>query len=159
MVRMLSLTQYPAKTSVARRSQGLRGFARLMLTIAAAVFLLNSALFPCCEVAAAVLGGHADHGSQSTAAAPASHHAESEHSETPHHSPDAPCDSTLVTGPALVGESAALAPDRSPLGWGIVDAPIVTSITSVNGAEIIALARASPPRSLRFHLRTQRILI
>lgn len=159
LIRMLSLTRYPPRTSQDGRPQGLRGFARVAMLVAGAVFLLNTALFPCCEVAAAVLGGHADSGSPSTAAAPPPPHAEAEHSETPHHGPDSLCDSTLATGPALVGEFEVLAPDRSPLEGFAVDALSVTSLTSVSGSEIIALARASPQRSLRFYLRTQRLLI
>lgn len=156
---MLPLMRYRTRMSEHGPPQGLRGFARVAMGVAGAVFLLNTALFPCCEVAAAVPGGHVEGGSQSTSAAPPHHDSEAQHSEPAHHGPDLPCDNSLVSGPALVGEFEALTPDRSPLAWSAVDAPIVTSHNSAGVPPIIALARASPSRSLRFYLRTQRLLI
>ena len=53
----LSRARSSARTSEAGRPWGLRGFARAGLLVAWLVFWLNTALFPCCEVAAAVLHG------------------------------------------------------------------------------------------------------
>jgi hypothetical protein len=145
--------------SEARRPRGLRGFARVGLVVAWVVFWLNTALFPCCEVAAAVLGGHADNGSRSASAAPPLHHSDATHSEPLDHGPDSPCDYTLISGPALVGEYEGPTPDRSPLEWFAVDAPVATSLTAVNHSTNLALAQAAPPPSLRLCLRTQRLLI
>jgi len=146
--------------SEARQPRGLRGFARVGLVAAWVVFWLNTALFPCCEVAAAVLGGHADNGSQSASAAPPLQHSAATHSEPLDHSPDTPCGTTLISESLLVGAYEVLTPDRSPLKWFAVDAPVATSrLTIVNHPAILALARAAPPPSLRLYLRTQRLLI
>jgi hypothetical protein len=156
---MLSWTRSSAGTSEARRPRGLRGFARVGLVAAWVVFWLNSALFPCCEVAAAVLGGHADNGSRTASAAPPLHHSGATHSEPLDPSPDSPCGFTLISGPPLVGEYEVLTPDRPPLEWFAVDAPVAASLTTVNHSAILALARTAPPPSLRLYLRTQRLLI
>jgi hypothetical protein len=146
--------------SEARR--GLRGFARVGLVVAWVAFWLNTALFPCCKVAAAVLGGHADNGPRSASAAPPLHDSDASHSGPLDHSFDAPCGPcgyTLISGPPLVGEYEVLIPDRSPLEWFAVDASVATSVTAVNLPAHLALARATPPPSLRLFLRTQRLLI
>ena len=146
--------------STARRPRGLRGVARVGLLAAWVVFWLNTALFSCCEVAAAVLGGHVDNGSVSASAALPLQHSAAAQSEPLHQSPDAPCGNILISGPPLVGEHEVLAHDRSPLKWFAVDAPVATSrLTIVNHPAILALARAAPPPSLRLYLRTQRLLI
>jgi len=119
------------------------GFARMGLVAAWAVFFLNTALFPCSEVAAAVFDGRAD----ATHAAPLDH------------GPDAHCASSLGGGPTLVGEHEVLAPDRSPLGWFAIDAPVAASPAAVNHSANLALARAAPPPSLRLYQRTQRLLL
>ena len=142
-----------------RQPQGLRGFARVGLVAAWVVFWLNTALFPCCEVAAAVLGGHADNGSVSASAAPPLQQSADTHSEPLDHSPDSPCGYTLASGPPLVGEYEVLTPDRSPLQGFAADAPVAIIHTAVNSSAILALARASPPPPLRFYLRTQRLRI
>jgi hypothetical protein len=159
LTNMLSLTRSSTRKSDARRPRGLRGFARLGLVGAWVIFWLNTALFPCCEVAAAVLGGHADNGSQSASTASPPHHSDAAHSEPSDHSPDSPCGYTLIAGPPLVGDYKALTPDRFPLEWFAVDAPVATSLTAVNHSAILALARVTPPPSLRLYLRTQRLLI
>lgn len=141
------------------RPRGLRGFARVGLVVAWVVFWLNTALFPCCEVAAAVLGGHADDGSRSASAAPPLHHADATHSEPLDHSPDSPCGYTPISGSALAGEYEGLTPDRPPLEWFAVDVPVATSLTAVDHSANLALARAVPPPSLGFYLRTRRLLI
>jgi len=88
------------------------------------VFWLNTALFPCFEVAAVVLGGHADNGSQSASAASSLHDSNATYySEPLDHSSDAPCGYTLISGPPTVGEHEALTSDRSHLEWLAVDAP------------------------------------
>jgi len=145
--------------SEARRPRGLRGFARVGLVVAWVVFWLNTALFPCGVVAAAVLGGHADNGPRSASAAPPLHDSDASHSGPLDHSLNSPCHYTLIPGPLLVGEYEVLTPDRSPLEWFTVDASVATSVTAVNHPAHLALARAAPPPSLRLYLRTQRLLI
>ena len=142
----------------AERPRGLRRIARAGLIAAWGVFWLNTALFPCCEVSAAILGGHADHASQSASAAPP-HHSDDSHSEPLDHSPDSPCSDLLTSDPPLAGEYGVLTPDRSSLEWFAVDAPVAAAFTTVHRTANFALARASPPPSLRLHLRTQRLLI
>jgi len=144
---------------VVGRPRGVRGLARAGLISAWVVFWLNTALFPCCEVTAAILGGHADHVAQSTSAALPPHHTDATHSEPLDHSPDSPCCETLSSDPPLVGEYEVLSPDRPTLEWFAVDAPVGASFTSLQRAANFALARASPPPSLRPHPRTQRLLI
>lgn len=143
----------------ARRSRGLHGFARVGLVVAWAVFWLNTALFPCYEVAAAILGGHADTVSQSASGAPPLHHPGATHSELLDHSLDLPCGTTLISRPQLVGKYAVLTSDRPPLEWFAADGPVATGLTAVNHSANLTLARAAPPPSLRLHLRTQRLLI
>jgi hypothetical protein len=111
---MLSWARSSARMSVARPPRGLRGFARVELVVAWVVFWLNTALFPFCGVAAAVLGGYTDNGSRSASAAPQLHPSDATHSEPLDHSPDSPCGYTLNSRPPLVGEYEVLTPDRSP---------------------------------------------
>ncbi len=143
----------------AEQPRGLRRVARAGLIAAWGVFWLNTALFPCCEVIAAVLGGHADAAMQSHASAPSSHHTDSTHSELLDHGSDAPCGDTLSANPPLSSEKNERTPERSSLEWFAVDAPVAASFTSVHRNASFAIARASPPLSLRLHLRTQRLLI
>lgn|SRR5512134_2097256 len=145
--------------SEARRPRGLRGFARVGLVVAWVVFWLNTALFPCGEVAAGVLGGHADNGSRSTSAAPPLHDFDATQSEPLDHNPDSQCGDSLISGTSLLGEHEALTTDRSPSEWFAVDAPVASSLIAVNHPANLALARAAPPPSLRLYLRTQRLLI
>ena len=145
--------------SAARRPRGLRGVARVGLLAAWVVFWLNTALFSCCEVAAAVLGGHVDNGSVSASAALPLQHSAAAQSEPLHQSPDAPCGNILISGPPLVGEHEVLALERFPLEWVAIDVPVATILTAVNPSAILALARASPPPPLRLYQRTQRLLI
>lgn len=140
------------------KPRGLRGAARAAMIAAWVVFWLNTALFPCCEVIAAVLGGHADSAMQTSTSAPPSHHSDSTHSDPPHHGPDAPCDETLSANPLLSGENAARTPERSSVEWSAIDAPVNARFAPTR-AESFALARAWPPPLLRPHLRTQRLLI
>ena len=145
--------------SEARRPRGLRGFARVGLVMGWVVFWLNTALFPCGEVAAGVFGGHADNGSRSTSAAPPLHDFDATQSEPLDHSPDSPCGYNLISGPPLVGEHEVQTTDRPPLEGIAVNAPVATSLTVANHSADLALARAAPPPSLRLYLRTQRLLI
>ena len=145
--------------SEARRPRGLRGFARVGLVMGWVVFWLNTALFPCGEVAAGVLGGHADNGSRSTSAAPPLHPSDATRSEPLHQSPDSPCGYNLISGPPLDGHHEVLTTERLHLKWLAVDASVATSVTAVNHPAHLALARAAPPPSLRLYLRTQRLLI
>ena len=143
----------------AKRPRGLRGLARTGLIAAWVVFWLNTALFPCCEVTAAILGGHADSAMQSLSSAPSAHHSDSTHSEPLDHGPDTPCGDTLSADPPLGGEQGVRVPERSSLEWFAVDAPVSARFTSAFRAANVSLARAAPPPSLRPHLRTQRLLI
>ena len=145
--------------SEARRPRGLRGFARVGLVMGWVVFWLNTALFPCGEVAAGVLGGHADNGLRSVSAAPPLHYSDATQSDPLDQNPDSPCGYTLISESPLVGEYEVLTPDRSPLEWFAVDAPVATSLTAANKSANLALARAASPPSLRLYLRTQRLLI
>ena len=156
---MLSSTRSSARMSEARRSRSVGGFARTGLVLAWVMFWLNTALFPCCEVTAAVLSAHADSGSPTTSVAPPPHHSDATPSEPLNHGPDSPCGSTLSSGPPLVGEHQALTPERFPQEWFAVDTPVAASLTAVNHSANLALARAVPPPSLRLYLRTQRLLI
>lgn len=132
---------------------------RAGLVVAWAMFWLNTALFPCCAVAAAVLSGHADNGSQSASDASSLHYSDATHSDPLDHSPDSPCGDTLSSGPPLVGEYQVLTSDPSPKEWFAVDVPAATGFTAANHSANLALARAAPPPSLRPYLRTQRLLI
>ncbi len=144
----------------AGRPRGLRGFARAGLVMAWAVFWLNTALFPCCEAAAAVRGGHADSGLQSASAATPQNHAGAANLEPLAYGPDSPCGHTLIPDPPIVGANEVLlAPDRSSLEWFAVDAPIATSFAAAHRAADFTLPRASPPPSLRLYQRTQRLLV
>lgn len=157
---MLSWTRSSASKSEARRPRRLRGFARVGLVVGWVVFWLNTALFPCFEVAAAVLGGHADNGSLPASAASPLHDSNATYySEPLDHSSDAPCGYTIISGPPTVGEHEALTSDRSHLEWLAVDAPAATGLAAVNGSANVTLAGADPPPSLRLYLRTQRLRI
>jgi len=145
--------------SEARQPRGLRGFARVGLVAAWVVFWLNTALLPCCEVAAAVLGGHGNLAAQSDSSAPPLHPSDATHSEPLDHGPDSPCGTILISGSPLVGAYEVLTLDRSPLEWLAVDAPVATRITAVDHSANLAHARAAPPPPLRLYLRTQRLLI
>jgi hypothetical protein len=142
----------------ARRPRGLRGFARVNLVLAWLVFWLNTALFPCCEVVAAVFDGHAGRESQASSAVPTLHLSGATHSEPADHSPASACGDTLIPGSPLVGAYEALTPDRSPLEWYAVDAAVATS-RIVSHSTDFALARATLLPSLRLCQRTQRLLI
>ena len=145
--------------SEARQPRGLRGFARVGLVAAWVVFWLNTALFPCCEVVAAVLGGHADNGSRSASAAPPLQQSAATHSEPLDHGPDSPCGTILISASPLVGAYEVLTPDRFPMEWLAVDAPVATRLTAIDHSAHLALARAAPPPPPRLYLRTQRLLI
>ena len=156
---MLSSTRSSARMSETKRPRGLRGVARVGLLAAWVVFWLNTALFSCCEVAAAVLGGHVDNGSVSASAALPLQHSAATQPASLDQSHDSPCGYALISGPPLVGEHEVPAPDRSPLESFAVDAPVATILTAVSHYANLALARAAPPPSLRLYLRTQRLLI
>ena len=155
---MFLLTQSSARMSGARRSQGLRRFARVLVA-AWVMFWLNTALFPCCEALAAVLGGHAANATQTAREAPPLHHSDNTHCDPLEHSSNSPCGDSLISGIPLAVEYKGLTPDRSPPEWCAVDAPLATSFTAPVPSAIFALARASPPPYLRLYLRTQRLLI
>lgn len=145
--------------SGARPLRDLRRFARAGLVSAWVVFWLNSALFPCCEVTAAVLGGHADNASQVASALAPAHHSDAAHSEPLHDSPESPCSDTLTSTPPVAAAYEGLTPDRLTLQWFAVAAPVSAGFADVTHPANFALARAAPPPSLRLYLRTQRLLI
>ena len=142
----------------AGRAERLRGFARPGLVVAWVVFWLNTAVFPCCEVAAAVLGGQADNVSQAIATVQPAHSPDHTPSGSPLKSSDSPCGDTLNSESPLVEDHDGLTPDRSSLERVAVDAPVATRLPTVESANLV-LARAAPPPSLRSYLRTQRLLI
>ena len=148
----------PARTSEATQPDPHR-YARVVLVLAWAVFWLNTALFPCCEVAASILGGHAGNGTQSVPAAQPVHHADTTHSEPSDHSPDSPCSDTLVTGIVIVGAYEVLTPDRSPLTWFAGEAGVASSLTAITHSPRLVPREYPPPPPLRLYLHTQRLLI
>lgn len=156
---MPSWTRSSASTSEDGRPRGLRGFARVGLVAAWVVFWLNTALFPCCEVAAAVLGGHAGDVSQSVSAVQPAQQPGDRQTGSPVHSPDSRCAYSLSAEPTIAGEYAVPTVDRSPQEWFAVDAPVATGLAAVSHSANLALARTVPPRSLRLYQRTQRLLI
>ena len=145
--------------SEARRPQSPHRYTRVILMLAWAVFWLNSALLPCCEVVAAALGGHADNGSQSISAAQPAHHSDTTHSEPLEHSTDSPCGDTLVSGIPIVGGYEVLTPDRSPLDWFAVDVRVATSLTAITHSTNLVPREYPPPPPFRLYLHTQRLLI
>ncbi len=120
-----------------------RGFARMGLIAVWLMFWLNTALVPCCEVAAAVLGGHSD----------------TSHLTPLDDGPDSPCGYTLTPGPPVVADHYVLTPDRSSLESSAVDVPVATSLAVLHRGAGFTLARTYPPPSLRLYQRTQRLLI
>ena len=155
---MLSSARNSARTSGARQS-GPPRFARVILVLAWAVFWLNTALFPCCEVVAAILGGHAEHGSQSVSATQPAHHSGTAHAETSDHSPDSPCSDTLISALSVVGGYEILIPERAPLAWFAVDTRVALSFVAEDYSAYPVPREWRPPPPLRFYLRTQRLLI
>ena len=143
----------------ARRLPALHRFTRVILVLAWLAFWLNTALFPCCDVAAALFGGHANSESQASSAAPTLHLSGATHSEPADHRPASACGDTLISGSPLVGAYEALTPDRPSLEWFAVDAAVATSRIAVSHSTDLVLARAAPPPSLRLYQRTQRLLI
>jgi hypothetical protein len=124
-----------------------------------AVFWFNTALFPCCAVAATLLTGHAESGSQSAPTLLPPHYSDAANFEPLGYGPDSPCGYTLIPDPSIVGANEVLTPDRSPLEWIAIYASAAMSFTAVHRAADFTLARASPPPSLRLYQRTQRLLI
>jgi hypothetical protein len=160
LTNMLSSTRSSVRKSAASRPRGLRGFARVGLVAAWAVFWLNSAIFPCCESIAAVIGGdHPVEAAKSESAASQLHRSGDANSEGPDHGPDTPCEHTLSAEPALVGEPVVLTSDRFPLHWAVLEEHLALGLTTVVHRPSLALPRADPPPLPRFYLRTQRLLI
>lgn len=155
---MLSFARNSAGKSAARPS-GRPRFARVILVLAWAVFWLNTALFPCCEVAAAILGGHAEHGSQPVSTAQSAHHPDTAHAETSDHSPDSPCSDTLISGLSVVGEYEILIPERSPLAGFAADTRVALRFVAEDYSAYPAPREWRPPPPLCLYLRTQRLLI
>lgn len=141
------------------QSRGPSGFARAGLFLAWLAFWLNTALFPCCEVTAAVLGSHSSNVAQPAGAAPQVDHSETSHSGRPDHDSDAPCGSNLTSVPVVVGESEIPAPDRSHSEKFILIDPLAFNLADVFRPANAELIRATPPPPPRFYERTQRLLI
>jgi len=123
------------------------------------VFWLNTALFPCCEVAAADLGEWGGSALPSVSTVELAHHADGTHSESPASNPGSLCGDNLTAGTPHVALDEVLTPDRLPLEWFTVDASVVTSVTAVTHSARLALVRAALPPSPHFYVRTQRLLI
>ena len=148
-----------ASTSVAGRPRGRCGFARIGLVMAWLMFWLNAALFPCCEVAAAILGGHAGSGSPITSVALPLHIADATHSDPSDHSPDSPCGDVVFAGLPLASQQEGMTAEWSAPECVAIDAPVVISSPSTDRTTSAALDRDAPPPPLRLYLRTQRLLI
>jgi hypothetical protein len=160
LTNMPSWTRSSVRKSEASRPRGLRGFARAGLLAAWAVFWLNTAIFPCCESIAAVIGGdHPAEAAQSDSAASHLHRSGDTHAEGPDHDPYTPCEHTLSAGPVLVGEPEVLTSDRFPLHWVAVEEQFALGLTTVVHRPSLALPRVAPPPPPRYYLRTQRLLI
>ena len=145
--------------STARRPRGLRGVARVGLLAAWVVFWLNTALFPCCAVAATLLTGHAESGSQSAPTPLPPHYSDAANFEPLGYGPDSPCNYTLIPDSPIIAANEVLTPDRSPLQWFAIDAPFATGFIAVHRAADFTLERAPPPPPLRLYQRNQRLLI
>ena len=159
MIKMFLSTRSIAGLSGIKRSKGRFRSAHVMV-LAWVIFWLNTALFPCCDAFAAVLGDHAVSVSQSASAAESAHHSDESHSERPYHSPESPCDYALNAGPAIVdGEYAALPTDRIQLGGFAIDALLVPGLTAVTHAAYLVPRDYHPPPPFRLYLHTQRLLI
>lgn len=157
---MLPLTRSSAAMPEASRPRRLRGFARVGLVAAWAVFWLSTAIFPCCESIAAVLGGdHSIEVAQSDSVASQAHHSGDAHSEGSDHGPYSPCENALGAEPALVGEQAVLASEHFSMRWIAVEEHSAFGLTVVAHRPSLALPPAAPPPPPGFYLRTQRLLI
>ena len=136
-----------------------RRSVRVAFVLAWLVFWLNTALFPCCEVLAAVFGDRSDDVSQSASDAQSSDHSDETHSQHSHHSPDSPCNDTFNAGPAINGVCAGLPTDRV-LEWFAIDVPVAAGLTAVSfSANLAPRDYHPPPPPLRLYLQTQRLLI
>ena len=157
---MMSSTRSPDGMPEAGRPRGLRGFARVGLVAAWAVFWLSTAVFPCCESIVALLAGeHSDEAAQSNSADPHVPRSGDEHANGPNHDPSAPCEHTLAAGPVLVGEPGVLTFDRFPSHWLAVEGHVSLKLKTVVHRPSLALRAAAPPPPPGFYLRTQRLLI
>lgn len=152
-------TRFSDRMSAAKLPRGRGGFARVALVMAWIAFWLNTAIFPCCEAIAAVVGGdHAIEEAQSNATTPHARLSGSAHSEDLGHDPYSPCEHALGAEPALVGEQEVLASDRFPFHWVAVEEYFSHGPTLGSHRSSVALPRAAPP-PLGFYQRSQRLLI
>ena len=160
LTKMPSSTRSSAGMPEARRPRGLRGFARVGLVMAWAVFWLNAAIFPCCESIAAVVGGDRSvEVAPSDSATPHARLSGNADSEGTDHGLYSLCEQALSAEPALVGEPGVLTSDRFPLDWVAVEEHFALGLTVAAHRPSIALPRAAPPPPPGFYLRTQRLLI
>ncbi len=156
---MPSSTQGPAGNPEARRPGGPRGFVRVTMVATWAVFWLSTAIFPCCESIAAVLGGeHHIEVAESDPVVPQAHHSGDAHSEGSDHNPHSPCESALGPEPTLVGEQEVLASEQFSMYWIGIGQHSAFDLKVVAHRPRLALPRAAPP-PLGFYQRSQRLLI
>lgn len=144
----------------AARLRPVSGIARAGLVVAWVVFWLNTALFPCCEVAAAVLGGPPGNAMASISVETHAHPSGTAHSDSDA-SHESSCDDSFRSGPAAVGEYEIPAHDRSASEGLSIDAPGAARLPATGQFANLVFARAGPPppSPRRLYLRTQRLLI
>ncbi len=156
---MPSSTQGSAGTPEARRPRGPRGFVRVTMVAAWAVFWFSTAIFPCCESIAAVLGGeHHIAVAESDPVAPQAHHSGDVNSEGQDHGPHSPCESALGAVPTLVGEQEVLASEHFSMHWIAIEQHSAFDLKAVAHRPSLALPHGAPP-PLGFYQRSQRLLI
>lgn len=157
----MSLLELPLRAGPAStlRLTGLSGLARAGLLAALFALWLGTAIFPCCKMLAAVLGGHPDRATQPAAAAQPLAHPDATHSDCPDHSPEAPCSSMIALVPALVTEAEVPAPDRPPSDRAASSGPTAFYLAGVGRPTDPAPVRATAPPPPDFHQRTQRLLV
>lgn len=131
----------------------------MTLVLAWVAFWLNAASFPCCEAFAVAFNDHADDVSQSVPAATHAHQAGETQPESPHHSPDSPCDYTLHAASVINGEHAGPATERIHLGSVAIYMAFAVGPPVANHSAILAPRDYHPPPPFRLYLHTQRLLI
>lgn len=144
-----------ARVREAKRPTGLRAG----LVAAWAVFWLGTALFPCCELIAAMLGGdHHREVAQSDFATPHAHPSGDVHSKGSGHDPYPPCGQAHSDGAVLVEEPAVPTSVRFLQQRVAVEKPHVSGLAAVVHRSSLALPRAAPPPPA-FYQRSRRLLI
>ena len=151
----MSTPRTSAQAREAKRPKGLRAG----LVAACALFWLGTALFPCCELIAATLGGDRHREvAQSDSATPYVHPSGGVQSKGSGHDPHPPCEQTFSDGAVSVEEPAVLTSVRFPLQRVTVEEPHVSGLAAVVHRSSLALPRVAPPPP-GFQQRSQRLLI